>query len=192
MGLGLLIGGLIFGGAGIAVAIDNAKMKKDPVRHLDDGTPVYIDRKCHEWINGEKVIATYDYENQKLVYAGQKSGKVYYDPEQKQAERMRKTYDEPNLKQAKERGDLTCKLWYPQYKMMLSTELATNRIIIRISKNYKTNQYKKYYYTGNYQPCISNGCFKFPDDGNMGVEISKEEYDKLNEAWDVSYTKGLD
>ena len=46
--LGLLIGGLIFAGTGIAAAIENADMKSKPYRYLDDGTPVYLDRKCKE------------------------------------------------------------------------------------------------------------------------------------------------
>ena len=72
---GLLISGLIFAGAGIAAAIENADAMSSPFRHLEDGTPVYLDRKCNEWVNGEKMIATYDYTNKKLVYAGQRSGK---------------------------------------------------------------------------------------------------------------------
>ncbi len=34
------------------------------------------------------MIATYDYQNKKLVYAGQRSGKVYIDPEANQRRRM--------------------------------------------------------------------------------------------------------
>ena len=40
---GLILGGLIFAGAGIAAAIENADMKSSPYTHLDDGTPVYLD-----------------------------------------------------------------------------------------------------------------------------------------------------
>ena len=117
---GLLLTGLIFGGASIVAAIENADMKSKPTRHLEDGTPVYIDRKCQEWINGEKVIAKYDYNKHDLVYAGEKSGKVYFDPSDAQAKRMHEMYDIPNLERAKRNGKLSCELWYPEYKKMIS------------------------------------------------------------------------
>lgn len=107
MGLGLLISGLIFGGAAISAGIDNAKMMSEPYRYLEDGTPVYLDRKCKEHINGEKVIskAVHDsHGNIKLVSVGQRSGRVYFDPEEAQRRRMdemsekyRKFYVKPDF-----------------------------------------------------------------------------------------------
>ena len=188
--LGLVIGGLIFGGAAIGHAIKNADMKSSPYRYTDDGKPVYLDYECNEWINGEKVIPTYDYKNQKLVYAGAKTGTVYFDPQQAKAERMRKTFDEPNLKKSIERGELVYNRWYPEYEKVLTTEISTGKIIIKIGWDWKTGMCKKYYYTGGYKKLHSTACFICPQENNKGVIISKEEYDKLYDFLGAKYLIG--
>lgn len=176
---GLLIGGLIFGIAGISAAVDDAKIRSKPYRHMNDGTPVYMDRKCNTIINGEKVIATYDYQNKKLVYAGQRSGHVYFDPKEAQAQRMHEQYSIPNLERAKKEGKLSYKKWYPEYEKMLNTEISTGKIIVELEWDYETNECRKYYYKGGYVHCMDNGCFVMKAKGDPGVPISYEEYCKL-------------
>lgn len=83
-GLGLLIYGALRAAVGIGQTIDNHHMKKESFSYTNKVEPTWLDRNCNRYINGERVIATYDYKNKKLVYAGKNSGKVYYDPEQKQ------------------------------------------------------------------------------------------------------------
>lgn len=195
--LGLIITGLIFGGAAIGAAIDNAQMMKDPVRHLDDGTPVYIDRKCKQHINGEKVETRWMHDAAggiKLVDVGKYSGRIYNDPEENKRIRMVETYEKPSLEEARVKGYLTYKKWYPEYDRLLSTELSTGKIIVAIDKveDWKTHTitYKKYYYKGGYTPLMLSKDFYFenPKEGDTGVEITKEEYNKLDRV-NVSYKK---
>ena len=78
-GLGILLYGLLRGITGVGKEIDNYQMKKESFGYTDKGDSTYLDRDCNRYINGEKVVATYDYTNKKLVYTGQRTGKVYYD-----------------------------------------------------------------------------------------------------------------
>lgn len=175
MGLGLLIGGLIFGGAKIAAAIDNANMKSKPFRYLDDGTPVYLDRKCKEWVNGEKMIATYDYQNQKLVYAGQRSGKVYIDPEANQRRRMDEM-SEKYKREAIEAGRLAYKKYDHRVKKFMTCEISTGKYIAALKGNKYGGGYRKFYVKSGFDfyncHCIA--------DGDEGIEITREEFNKLN------------
>ena len=173
--IGLLLGGLIFGCAGIKAAIENADMKSTPYTHLDDGTPVYLDRKCNEWVNGEKMIATYDYQNQKLVYAGQRSGKVYIDPEANQRRRM----DEMSEKYKREAigaGRLAYAKYDHRVKRRLTCEISTGKYIAALKGNKYGGGYRKFYVKPDFD--FYNCHCKADDD--EGIEITREEFNKLD------------
>lgn len=173
--LGLLLGGLIFGGAAIKAGLENADMKSSPYRHLDDGTPVYLDRKCQEWVNGEKMIATYDYQNQKLVYAGQRSGKVYIDPETDKMRRLDER-SEQYKREAIEAGRLAYAKYDHRVKRRLTCEISTGKYIAALQGNKYGQGYRKYYVKPGFDfyncHCIA--------DGDEGIEITREEFNKLN------------
>lgn len=173
--IGLLLGGLIFAGAGIAAAIENADMKSSPYTHLDDGTPVYLDRKCNEWVNGEKMIATYDYTNKKLVYAGQRSGKVYIDPEANQRRRMDEM-SEKYKREAIEAGRLAYKKYDHRVKRFLTCEISTGKYIAALKGNKYGGGYRKFYVKPDFD--FYNCHCKADDD--EGIEITREEFNKLN------------
>jgi hypothetical protein len=50
-----LIGFGVLAGSVIKCGIQNADMMSKPNRYLEDGTPVYLDRLCNEYIHGEGV-----------------------------------------------------------------------------------------------------------------------------------------
>lgn len=176
MGLGLLIGGLLFGGAAISAGIDNAKMMSKPYRYLDDGTPVYLDRKCKEWANGEKIVATYDYQNNKLVYAGQRSGKVYIDPEENTRRRMDEM-SEKYKREAIERGYLAYKKYDHRVKRSITCEISTGKYIAALKGNKYGGGYRKYYLN---RPDFEFHNCHMKDDNDEGIEITREEFNKLN------------
>ena len=175
MGLGLLLGGLLFGGAAVSAGIENAQMMSKPYRYLDDGTPVYLDRKCQEWVNGEKMIATYDYQNQKLVYAGQRSGKVYIDPEANQRRRMDEM-SEKYKREAIEAGKLAYKKYDHRVKRFMTCEISTGKYIAFLSGNKYGQGYRKWYVKPDFDfyNCHCRA------DGDEGIEITKEEFWGLN------------
>ena len=75
-GLGILLYGAMRAICGIGQAVQNKQMKDYSYKIDEKGRPTWIDRQGNTYINGEKVIPTYDYTNHKLVYAGKNSGKV--------------------------------------------------------------------------------------------------------------------
>lgn len=175
MGLGLLISGLIFGGAAISAGIDNANMMKEPYRHLDDGTPVYLDRKCQEWVNGEKIVATYDYQNKKLVYAGNKSGRVYLDPEENQKRRM-DAMSEEYKDNAIKLGLLAYRKYDHRVKRFITCEISTGKYIARLQGNKYGGECRKFYLPSNYE---SYTLYKSAE-GDEGVIITEDEFCRLN------------
>lgn len=172
---GLLFLGAALGISGIKAGVENAQMKSKPYRYLDDGTPVYLDRKCNEYANGEKIIATYDYKNSKLVYAGQRSGKVYIDPEENTRRRM-DAQSEERKRMAIERGQLA----YPKYdhrvKRSITCEISTGKYIAALQGNKYGTGYRKFYLPDNYEFYT---LYKKAD-GDEGIEITREEFNKLN------------
>lgn len=176
---GLLFSGLLHGAAAIGKYIKDKDYMSSPV-YYENGTPVYIDSSGRKYMNGEKVETKYDYKNGGLIEVGSRSGTVYFSQVDAKAKRMHEQYDIPNLKQAERRGELACNLWYPQYDKMLTTEISTGKIISCLYRDIYTDECRKFYYKGGYQRFIENGCFRTTQPGDMGIVITREEYDKLN------------
>lgn len=176
MGLGLLIGGLIFGCAAIKAGLENMDMKSSPYTHLEDGTPIYLDRKCNEWVNGEKMIATYDYQNQKLVYAGQRSGKVYIDPEANKKRRLDEM-SEKYKREAIEAGRLAYAKYDHRAGRRLTCEISTGKYIAALQGDKYLGVCRKYYLN---RPDFDSFNCHCKDEGDEGIEITREEFNKLN------------
>ena len=175
-GLGLFIFGAMSAVCGIGRAIENKQMKDYSSKIDEQGRPTWIDREGNQYINGEKVIATYDYKNKKLVYAGQITGTVYIDPEQNQINIMderSKKWMEDN----KKLGFLAYDRWYPQCENVLTTEMSTGKILAYIYEDKNKNIYRKFYL--KHMPESSHSLIQ-TEPGDFGVPISKEEYKKLN------------
>lgn len=200
MSLGLLLFGGALLGSAIKCGIQNADMMSSPYKYLDDGTPVYLDRKCQEWANGEKIVPTYDYKNQKLVYAGQRSGKVYVDPETIKRKKQEE-WDEKHKQDAINRGKLAYLKYDPIRKRELTCEISTGKYIAKIVGTNLFNKqnpgkcwgslgnpkypneiaarpeykdYRKFYL----DPNSSSDLGTIP--GDEGIPITMEEFDKLN------------
>lgn len=171
-GLGLLLGlgTRLFGN--IAYGVADAKAMSKPSYYLDDGTPVYTNRKNQDFANGEQIIATYDYVNDKLVYAGKKTGKVYIDPE----EIRKKKRDERNRERkesAIKRGYLAYQKYDPKFKRHVTCEISTGKIIAGLTKS-NNGKCRKIYAAPNDYFCNITAT------GDNGVEITLEEYEKLD------------
>ena len=172
---GLLISSLIFGGAYLSASIDNAKMMKSPYKYLKDGTPVYLDRKCQQWANGEKIIATYDYKNQKLVYAGNKSGRVYLDPEAERIKRM-EAKSEENKREAIRIGKLAYLKYDHRTDMFVTCEISTGKYIAALKRTRYKNECRKFYLQDGFE---FFQCKKITE-GDEGVVITLDEFFGLN------------
>ena len=148
---------------------------KDYTYKIDDkGRPIWIDRQGHQYINGERVVATYDYNNHKLVYAGQRTGKVYYDYQQDLLNR-RNTEDEEEKADELSRGKLAYLKYDSISKRRLTCEISTGKFIAELEGR-PDGTYWKYYIEEDGHHWIVNRRAK----GDPGIQITREEFDALN------------
>ena len=173
-GLGILLYGALRAICGIGQAVENKQMKDYSYKIDEKGRPTWIDRQGHRYINGEKVVATYDYKNQKLVYAGQRTGKVYYDYQQDLLNR-RNTEDEEEKADELSRGKLAYLKYDSISKRRLTCEISTGKFIAELEGR-QDGTYWKYYIEEDGHHWIVNRRAK----GDHGIQITREEFDALN------------
>ena len=173
-GLGILLYGALRAICGIGQAVENKQMKDYSYKVDEKGRPTWIDREGHQYINGERVVATYDYKNQKLVYAGQRTGKVYYDYQQDLLNR-RNTEDEEEKADKLSRGKLAYLKYDSISKRRLTCEISTGKFIAELEGR-PDGTYWKYYIE-------EDGCHYIyfnKTKGSPCVQITREEFDALN------------
>lgn len=173
-GLGILLYGALRAAVGIGQAVENKQMKDYTYKVDEQGRTHWLDRECNHYINGERVIATYNYKNQKLVYAGKNSGKVYFDPEQAQRDRI-DAASEKRKQEAIKEGKLAYMRYDHVRKRQITCEISTGKFIAEIRGDENGN-YRKYYLSPNNDYSHSH-C---KTEGDPGVPITREEFDKLN------------
>ena len=173
-GLGILLYGALRAICGIGQAVENKQMKDYSYKIDEKGRPTWIDRQGHQYINGERVVATYDYNNQKLVYAGQRTGKVYYDYQQDLLNR-RNTEDEEEKADELSRGKLAYLKYDSISKRRLTCEISTGKFIAELEGR-QDGTYWKYYIEEDGHHWIVNRRAK----GDHGIQITREEFDALN------------
>lgn len=179
MGLRTLLFALMTGGSAVKCGIENAQMMSKPYKYLDDGTPVYLDRLGNQHINGEKVISVYNYEKKCIQEVGQRTGKVYFDPEVAQRKRQ-EDWNERLRRDAIRKGRLTYEKYDVDRKKKFTCEISTGKYIAHVEGR-SDGTYWKYYAS----PCRvfkhyegSNRLSK-QDSDNKPVEISKKEFEKF-------------
>lgn len=173
-GLGLFLWGTMKAICGIGRAVENKQMKDFSYKIDEKGRPTWIDRQGNSYINGEKVVPTYDYDNHKLVYAGQKTGTVYIDPEQNQRDRL-DAWSEKRKQEAIKEGKLAYMRYDHDRKKEITCEISTGRYIAYLEGDENGN-YRKYYLQPSQDFCH---CHCKPE-GVAGIPITREEFDKLN------------
>ena len=173
-GLGILLYGAMRAICGIGQAVQNKQMKDYSYKIDEKGRPTWIDREGHQYINGERVVATYDYKNQKLVYAGQRTGKVYYDYQQDLLNR-RNTEDEEEKADELSRGKLAYLKYDSISKRKLTCEISTGKFIVELEGR-SDGTYWKYYIEEDGHHWIVNRRAK----GDPGIQITREKFDALN------------
>ena len=173
-GLGMLLYGALRAVCGIGQAVENKQMKDYSYKIDEKGRPTWIDREGHRYINGEKVIATYDYTNKKLVYAGQRTGKVYYDYQQDLLNR-RNTEDEEEKADKLSRGKLAYLKYDSISKRRLTCEISTGKFIVELEGR-SDGTYWKYYIEEDGHHWI----YFHKTENSPCVQITKEEFDALN------------
>lgn len=173
-GLGLLLYGALRSVVGVGKMVENKQMKDFSYKIDEEGRPTWIDREGKQYINGEKVVATYDYEKKKLVYAGQRTGTVYIDPEQNIKDRADRLSEE-RRKEAIAEGKLAYMRYDHSRKIRITCEISTGKFIAELEGR-KDGTYWKYY-LGDDREAYNAHC---KSEGDPGVQITREEFDGLN------------
>lgn len=174
-GLGTLIFGAMFAGSAAKCAIEDASMLSKPCGYLDDGTPIYIDRKCNEYINGERVVTEYNYQLERTQKRGVKTGKIYYDSVVATNTRMSKQ-DKDEIEYALKGGKLAYNKWIPSCQRKLTVELSTDKIIAGVYQDEYKGIFRKFYLKN--KP-VSEHIDPVPDDDDFGIPITYNEAKNL-------------
>ena len=177
-GLGILLYGALRAICGMGKAVENKQMKDYSYKIDEKGRPTWIDREGHQYINGERVVATYDYKNQKLVYAGQRTGTVYCDPEQNKRDRLDR-WSEKRKQDAIEMGMLAYNKYNHVWKKQITTEISTGRPIAELIKRSDGTYWKVY---GTIDTPKNEWDFYVGCQHKTGepIQITREEFSKLN------------
>ena len=187
-GLGILLYGALRAICGMGKAVENKQMKDYSYKIDEKGRPTWIDREGHQYINGERVVATYDYKNQKLVYAGQRTGTVYIDSEQNTIDRLDR-WSEERKQRAINDGELAYMKYDHVREKQITCEISTGKFIAELEGK-KDGTYWKYYLSPTQDSCMVH----MKTEGDHGVQITQEEFDKLNifggTHWYVDYYRG--
>lgn len=174
-----LIGALLFGtayaGSAIKCGLKNKKEMSSPCCYLKNGMPVYRDRIGNTYINGEKTYDDYKvdfYGHSHWMTVGCKTGTIYEDSWINYLDELNKEMNKEIEKQKKE-GYLAYVRYDYVRKKNLTCEIFTGRYIAKLEGK-EDGTYWKYYLAPN--------TINLNDivEGDCGVQITQEEYDKLN------------
>jgi hypothetical protein len=164
---------------------DNAAMKSYTKKCDENGNIHYMDNKCREYINGERTYST-GYTDDRGRYhhqeIGVKSGKVLSD-KVRNCDNLRVKYDDEAIERAKKNNHLTACIYHPQFKQNVAVELSTGKVIVALMEYTRdgVEHYRKFYA----KPDAKEWQYDRAAKGDKGVEITKDEYDRM---WTVPET----
>ena len=168
--------GLIFGacciGSAISCASDNAHAKRTSSFQDYNGNNVCFDRLGRKIVNGERTYqdVKYDqYGNRHNYTVGCSSNHVYGDEFDQQLARERE-WDEKDKQQSIRLGKLAYAKYFPEKRKRQTCEISTGKYISCLYEGY--GGCRKFY---SFNDNLTSSA-----PGDFGVEISKEEYKKLN------------
>lgn len=180
-GLGLLLGLGVKLGANVAYGISDMKCRSTPCGTTQNGEPYYMGRDGKRYTtNGERMILQTAIDARGNRYnrtVGERTGKVYFDRE-KTFQDQADSENERSRKEAIEKGQLAYEyrdrsLPFP-LQQKVTKEISTGKYIARIEYDRFKKEFRKYYLKPN-----ANFPFEVAD-GDKGIVITKEEFEKLN------------
>lgn len=181
-----MLGALLFlgvvGASAAKAAYDNYDMKKYTRKVDEKGNVHYMDRLCNDYINGEKVqrVETRD-RNGVTLYStvGMTTHKVY-DTAYGRGTQQLLEYSERDKQDNIKLGYNVYEQYNPYFGKIVTAEISSGRTITCLfsGKNRKTG--KEFYRVWYFRPeCQGKLDYNTTVEGDMGIEITKEEFNKL-------------
>ena len=172
----------IFGASGAKAAYDNYDMKKTTRTVDENGNVHYMDRLCNDYINGERVkrVETTDRNGVKLYSTVGVNNSKVYDTSYGRGTQQLLEYSERDKQDNIKRGYNVYEQYNPYFGKIVTAEISSGRTITCLfsGKNSKTGKefYRVWYFRPEYQGKLD---YNKTVEGDMGIEITKEEYNKL-------------
>lgn len=179
--LGALLALGFFGVAGAKAAYDNYDTKKYTSHYDNKGNLHYMDSHCNDYINGERVMSiskedTNGINHQYII--GVNSHKVY-DDSLGRGTRQLLEMSERNKKCSLQNGGKAYNQFNPYFGQFVTTEISSGRTItclFKVELKDGRSMYRKWYFRPECQGKLD---YRNTIDGDMGIEITKEEAQKL-------------
>lgn len=167
--------------------IDDKKSMETPRGTLKDGTPIYYDSKLNMYANGEKIVKEMAFDPKGNMYyqdIGERSRKVYNDPYVNKMTEF-DPINNGNKQQAISSGKLAYDKYDVTHRRYLVCEISTGRYISELIGREDGTYWKVYIAPGK-------GSWVEKDKIIGEVQITQEEYDKLNVSPGMGYYRALD
>lgn len=150
----------------------------------ETGQPIYYDNHMRvHGRNGEKLEPRYlkaPDGSLRIQMVGKRSGVVYEDDWAKKMQRWEED-DKRELESEKKYGKLAYNKHHIMFDRPVTTEIATGKVITCLYKgtdpDTKKPVYKKWYFRPE---CQGKYDYNRTADGDYGIDITEEEYEKLN------------
>lgn len=172
------------GVASVGRAVDDAKTKRNTTALDSNGNVTCIGRTGKYYVNGEETYRWTQedkYGNRHDLTIGVNSGKVYRDNFDDEVKLM-SANDEKNKQWSLSHGYLAYNKYDPRFRRNVTTEISTGKVIATLCEGYDNNRangrYYKFYYKEK-SPHYRDD-FNKSAPGDYGIEISEDEYNKLN------------
>ena len=178
--LGLLASLGFLGGAAAKNAYDDAAMKRYSTTYDSNGNRHYIDNKCREYINGERIRNSGYTDNEGIYHRteiGLNSGKTYTDyvcP----SEQLKKKYADEDREYYKAHGYLAYPAYNPQFKRKVTTEYSTGKTIAAVVWCYNIFTKEEHWIKFYTKPDAKQWEYDVVGEYDPGIEITKEEAEK--------------
>lgn len=183
--LGALLSLGFLGFAGAKAAYDNYDMKKYTSRYDDKGNLHYMDSHCNDYINGERVMNVSKEDANGINHhytVGVNSHKVY-DDSLGRGTRQLLEYSEQDKQRNLQYGKNAYNQFNPYFHEFVTMEISSGRTITCLFSGTNEKTGKKFYRKWYFRPeCQGKLDYNRTVKGDYGIEITKEEYDKLNSS----------
>lgn len=172
------------GVASVGRAVDDAKTKRNSACIDTNGNICSVGRTGKYYVNGEETYRWTQedkYGNRHDLTIGVNSGKVYRDDFDDEVRRG-SANDEKNKQWSLNHGYLAYNKYDPRYRMAITTEISTGKPLAAVCRCYnnKTKEVRFYKFYLKKNRANDRSDYDKSAPGDYGIEISEDEYNKLN------------